>query len=222
MSDGLAGMLPIAVAVAVSPIPILAVILMLLTERSTANALAFLAGWAAAIAVIGGVVAVLGIGRADSAEDPGTGLLVAQFVLAAVLLAGAARRWRMRARAGEDHESPKWMSAVRSVGPRRAFALGVGLIVLNPKDGLLTVAAGARLAEADPGAAVGAITLLVFVAAASSTIVAPILAELAMGARAEPILERSRRWLERNGNAAVAVVLLVLGVLVAVDAARYV
>jgi hypothetical protein len=42
-----------------------------------------------------------------------------------------------------------------------------------------------------------------------------------MGARAEPILERSRLWLERNGNAAVAAVLAVLGVLVAVDAARY-
>ena len=221
MSDALSGMLPIAVAIAISPIPILAVILMLLTERSTANAVAFLVGWAAALAVIGGVVAALGIGRADSADDPGTGLIVAQFVLAAVLLAGAARRWRMRAHPGEDHETPKWMNAVRSVNPPRALALGVGLIALNPKDGLLTVAAGARLAEADAGTGAAAIALAIFVLASSSTIIAPILAELAMGARAEPILERSRHWLERNGNAAVAVVLLVLGVLVAIDAARY-
>jgi threonine/homoserine/homoserine lactone efflux protein len=222
MSEALSGMLPIAVAIAVSPIPILAVILMLLTERSTANAVAFLLGWAAALIVIGGAVAALGIGRADSAEDPGTGLIVAQFALAAVLLAAAVRRWRMRARPGDDHETPKWMSAVRSVSPPRAFALGVGLIALNPKDGLLTVAAGARLAEADPGAGAAVAALLIFTAAASATIIAPILAEAAMGARAEPILERSRLWLERNGNAAVAVVLAVLGVLVAVDAARYV
>ena len=222
MSDALSGMLPIAVAIAVSPIPILAVILMLLTERSTANAVAFLVGWALALAVIGGVVAALGIGRTDSAEDPGTGLLVAQFVLAAVLLAGGVRRWRMRARAGVDHETPKWVSAVRSVTPPRALALGVGLIALNPKDGLLTVAAGARLAESDAGTGAAAVALVVFVAVSSATIVAPILAEAAMGARAEPILERSRHWLERNGNAAVAVVLLVLGVLIAIDAARYV
>ena len=221
MSDALAGMLPIAIAIAISPIPILAVILMLLTERSTANAVAFLAGWGIALAVIGGVVAALGIGRADSADDPGTGLIVAQFVLAAALLAGGARRWRMRARADDDHETPKWMSAVRSVNPPRALALGVGLIALNPKDGLLTVAAGARLAEADVGTGAAAIALAIFVLASSSTIIAPILAELAMGARAEPILERSRHWLERNGNAAVSVVLLVLGVLVAIDAARY-
>jgi hypothetical protein len=222
MSDALSGMLPLAVAIAVSPIPILAVILMLLTERSTANAVAFLVGWALALVVIGGGVALLGIGRADSADDPSTGLIVAQFVLAAILLVGAARRWRMRARPGDDHETPKWMNAVRSVHPPRAFALGVGLIVLNPKDGLLTVAAGARLAEADVAGASAAIALLVFTVASSATIVAPILAELAMGARAEPVLERSRHWLERNGNAAVAIVLLVLGVLVAVDAARYV
>jgi threonine/homoserine/homoserine lactone efflux protein len=221
MSDALSGMLPLAVAIAVSPIPILAVILMLLTERSTVNAVALLLGWAAALIVIGGVVAALGIGRADSA-DPGTGLIVAQFVLAAVLIAGAVRRWRMRVQPGDDHETPKWMSAVRSVSPPRAFALGIGLIALNPKDGLLTVAAGARLAEADPGAGAAIVALLIFTVASSATIIAPILAEAAMGARAEPILERSRHWLERNGNAAVAVVLAVLGVLVAVDAARYV
>src|SRR5215213_10102339 len=149
MRDALAEMLPLAVAVAISPIPILAVILMLLTERSTANAVALLAGWVAAILVIGGAVAALGIGRANTAEDPGTGLIVAQFVLAAILLAGAVRRWRMRARADVDHETPRWMSAVRSVRPPSALVLGLGLIALNPKDGLLTVAAGARLAESE-------------------------------------------------------------------------
>jgi len=186
MSDALSGMVPLAIAIAVSPIPILAVILMLLTERSTANAAAVLAGWFLALVVIGGVVALLGIGRADSAEDPSTGLLIAQFVLAAVLLAGALRRWRMRTRAGDDHESPKWMNAVRSVHPPRAFALGIGLIALNPKDGLLTVAAGASLAESDASGATAAIALLVFALVASATIIAPILAELAMGVRAEP------------------------------------
>jgi hypothetical protein len=221
MGDALAEMLPLAVAIAVSPIPILAVILMLLTDRSTANAVAMLVGWVAAILVIGGVVAALAIGSPDSAEEPGTGLLVAQFALAALLLAGAARRWRMRIRPEEDHETPRWMSAVRSVHPPRALVLGIGLIALNPKDGLLTIAAGARLAEAEVDTGSAAIALAIFAIASSATIIAPILAELVMGARAEPILERSRAWLERHGNAAVAVVLAVLGVLVAVDAARY-
>jgi Sap, sulfolipid-1-addressing protein len=218
MDEALAELLPLAVVIAVSPIPVLAVILMLLTERSTVNSAALLAGWALALAVIAGCVAALGLGSSESGEDPGTGLIVAQFALAALLLAGAVRRWRMHSR-GRGSRASRWLDRLGSVGPAGALALGFGLIALNPKDGLLTVAAGARLAEGDPGAGAAAGALAVFVATSSGTIAAPIAAELALGDRAEPILKRSRAWLERNGNAAVAAVLLVLGVLVAGDAA---
>jgi hypothetical protein len=217
MDDALAELLPLALVIAVSPIPVLAVILMLLTERSTLNASALLVGWASALAVIAAGVAALGIGSAESGEDPGTGVIVAQLALAALLLAAAVRRWRMHRRGGGDARRSRWIERLRSVGPAGAVTLGFGLIALNPKDGLLTIAAGARLAETDPGAAAAVGALAVFVAVSSSTIAAPIAAELALGDRAEPLLERSRGWLERNGNAAVAVVLLVLGLLVTAD-----
>jgi hypothetical protein len=219
MNEALAELLPLAIVIAVSPIPVLAVILMLLTERSTLNSAALLAGWALALAVIAGLVAALGVGSTEAGEDPATGLVIAQLALAAVLLAGAVRRWRMHAR-GAGSRASRWLERLRAVGPAGALVLGFGLIALNPKDGLLTVAAGARLAEADPGSGATAGALAIFVVASSGTIAAPIAAELALGDRAEPILERSRAWLERNGNAAVAVVLLVLGLLVAVDALR--
>jgi threonine/homoserine/homoserine lactone efflux protein len=163
---------------------------------------------------------MLGVGSADAADEPARGLVYAQFGLAVILLLGAARRWRKRPKPGEPHDVPKWMDSVRSIGPRRAFVLGIGLIALNPKDGLLTVAAGARLAEADPGAAAGAVALVIFVAVSSSTIAAPIAATLVSGVRAAPVLERWRAGLERHGQVAVAAVLLVLGIAVGVDAAR--
>jgi hypothetical protein len=218
--DALAELVPLALVIAVSPIPLLAVILMLLSERSTLNASALLVGWALALTVIAAGVAALGIGDTEAGEDPGTGVVVAQFALAAVLFAAAVRRWRMHRRGVGESSRARWMERVRQVGPAGALVLGFGLIALNPKDGLLTVAAGARLAEADPGAGAGAGALAVFVALSSSTIAAPIAAEIALGDRADSVLERSRAWLERNGNAALAVVLAVLGVLVAVDAAR--
>lgn len=220
MDEALAELLPLALVIAVSPIPVLAVILMLLTERSTLNASALLVGWALALALIAGGVAALGIGSGEAGEDPSTGVVIAQFALAAVLVAAAVRRWRMHRRGVGESSRARWIARLRSVGPAGALALGFGLIALNPKDGLLTVAAGARLAEADPGAGAALAALGVFVAASSSTIAAPIAAELALGDRAESLLERSRAWLERNGNAAVAVVLLVLGLLVAVEAVR--
>ncbi|MGI8460276.1 MAG: GAP family protein [Solirubrobacterales bacterium] len=219
MSDALSGMLPLAAAIAVSPIPILAVILMLLSERATQNALAFLAGWAIALALIAGVVAILGSGSADAGEEPAPGLIAAQFVLASILLAAAIRRWRKRPGPGEVAEVPKWMGRLRTIGPPGALGLGLGLIALNPKDALLSVAAGARLAEADPGAGAGVPALALFVLVASSTIVAPIAATVASGARARPLLGRWRGALEQHGQVAVAAVLLVLAVLVALDAA---
>ncbi len=220
MSEALSGMLPLAAAIAISPIPILGVILMLLSDRSTHNALAVLCGWALAIAVVSGVVALIGAGSADAGDEPARGLVYAQLGLAVLLLLGALRRWRKWARADESQERPKWLEGLNSIGPRRAFALGIAGIVLNPKDALLSVAAGARLAEADPSGGAGVIALLIFVAVCSSTIAAPIVATVASGPRAKPVLERWRTALERHGQLAVAIVLLILGIAVGIDGLR--
>jgi hypothetical protein len=51
--------LPLALAVAISPIPIIAVILMLLSPKSRTNGPAYLVGWMAGLAVAGIVVTIL-------------------------------------------------------------------------------------------------------------------------------------------------------------------
>ena len=56
MGQALGQVLPLAVGVALSPIPIIAVILMLFSERATVNGLAFLFGWIVGIA---GALAIL-------------------------------------------------------------------------------------------------------------------------------------------------------------------
>jgi hypothetical protein len=59
-----------AVGVAISPIPIIAVILMLLSRHPAANGLAFLAGWMLALVVL--CVVVLAIGFAGDSGQPST------------------------------------------------------------------------------------------------------------------------------------------------------
>src|SRR5215470_8795977 len=49
-------MLPSALGVAISPIPIAAVVLMLLTGRSRANGAAFIVGWVSGLALVGALV----------------------------------------------------------------------------------------------------------------------------------------------------------------------
>jgi hypothetical protein len=218
MAEALLEVLPIAVAIAVSPIPIAAVILMLLSDHGTPNAVAFLVGWAVALVAIAGGVALLGIERPAADGDAPAALTAGRLAVAALLVAAAAHRWRRRNRPRPDDEEPRLLRASRSLRPPATVALGFTLIALNPKDGLLSVAAGAELAADSPALADATLAVAAFALVASATIIAPIIATVLLGPRAPAILERSRLALERHGDAAVAAVLLVLGLYVAAEA----
>jgi len=56
MGEAIGQLLPFAVGVAVSPMPIVAVVLMLVTRRARTNGPAFLLGWIAGIAIAGAIL----------------------------------------------------------------------------------------------------------------------------------------------------------------------
>lgn len=56
MGQAIGEVLPMAVGVAISPVPIIAVILMLFTDRARRDSLAFLLGWLVAMALALGVL----------------------------------------------------------------------------------------------------------------------------------------------------------------------
>jgi hypothetical protein len=64
--DGIAAVLPFAVGVAISPVPIIAVILMLFSSRARVNGPMFLLGWGVALAVVSGVAFVAGDAASES------------------------------------------------------------------------------------------------------------------------------------------------------------
>src|SRR2546421_12092357 len=59
MENALGSILPQAIGVAISPVPIIAVILMLFSQRARRNGSAFLLGWVLALDVVGSIVVVL-------------------------------------------------------------------------------------------------------------------------------------------------------------------
>ena len=68
MGQAIGEALPFAIGVAISPVPIIAIILMLLSTRAGANSAAFLAGWV--LGVTGASVALLALtSQADSGSD---------------------------------------------------------------------------------------------------------------------------------------------------------
>ena len=56
MGGAIGGSLPLAIGVALSPIPIIAVVLMLTTPSARVNGPAFVIGWLAGLAVVGAIV----------------------------------------------------------------------------------------------------------------------------------------------------------------------
>jgi threonine/homoserine/homoserine lactone efflux protein len=211
LSQAIGGLLPAAVAVALSPIPIIAVVVMLGTPRARSNGPAFAVGWVAGLVAVSVVVVLL----AGGADDPGSTSRTAvdwlKVVLGVAFLVMAVRQWRRRPRAGQEPELPAWMATVDRIAPRRALVLGVALSAANPKNLALTMAAAASIAEVGLDGADTAIAVAVFVVLASVTVVGPVVFAVVDRARAAGPLDRVRQFMAANDAVIMMVILLVLG-----------
>src|SRR3954453_19478163 len=102
-------LLPLALGVAISPIPIIAAILMLLSPRAKGTSLGFLLGW-----VLGILVAVVVFTLLPSVlpeTDDGSSKPVAgtiNMVLGGLLLMLALRQWRSRPMGSAEPALPHW------------------------------------------------------------------------------------------------------------------
>ena len=66
MGEAIGDTLPLAIGVALSPVPIIAIVLMLGTPRARSNGPAFALGWIAGLTVVGGVVLALASDNAQA------------------------------------------------------------------------------------------------------------------------------------------------------------
>jgi hypothetical protein len=212
MGQAIGDVLPFALGVAISPIPIIAIILMLLSSRAGANSTAFLAGWV--VGVVGASVVLLALSGSIGSDSgaPSTRESVIKLVLGALLVHLAIRNFRKRPHAGQEAELPKWLQSIDSLTPGRSAALGVGLSAINPKNLLLI--AGAMLLVSQYGLSTGdeAGVIAIFVVIATSTVVAPVVLYHVAGERAQHTLDEMKVWLGHNNAVVMAVLLLVIGV----------
>jgi threonine/homoserine/homoserine lactone efflux protein len=209
LGEAIGDLLPSAVGVALSPLPIVAVILMLGTPRARTNGPAFAAGWVAGLVAVG-VIVLLVAGDADSSDNTSTTVDVVVLVFGVSLLAVAVRQWQGRPKAGETPEMPKWMATIDNFTAGRSLGLGVLLSAVNPKNLALTLTAAASLAQAGLSAGGDAVGLAVFVVIGSLTVAGPVVAYLVLGERAERPLGEVKQFMADHNAVIMAVVCLVL------------
>jgi len=190
MGQTIGDVLPLAVGVAASPIPIIAVILMLFSGRARANSLAFLFGWVVGIVIVCAFfVWLAGTQDLSTGGQPSTLASWIKFLLGVLLLLAGVKQWRSRPEPGADVEMPGWMQRIDSLKPGAALGLGFLLSAVNPKNLLLIVGAAVTIAQASLSTTDDAITIAVFTlpSAASRTPRA--------SSRPTPVVSITMRWL---------------------------
>jgi threonine/homoserine/homoserine lactone efflux protein len=212
VGEAIGQVLAFGVGVALSPIPIIAVVLMLATPKGRVNGPAFLAGWILGLAVVGTVVLLVASGaEASENGDPAEGLSIVKLGLGVLLLVVAARQWRGRPKGETAPELPKWMRTIDTFTPPRAGGIAFALSAVNPKNLLLTIGAGAAIAQTGTSSAAQAVALAVFVLLGTLGPGIPVAIYFLMRDRADAILESMRGWMARENATIMAVLCLIIG-----------
>lgn len=204
--------LPLAVGIAISPIPIIAVILMLLSPRAKGASVGFMIGWVVGIIVAVVVFTLLSSVIPQSGGEPSKTSGIIKIIFGALLLFLALRQWRGRPAKGEQAVMPKWMSAIDSMTAGKAMGLGFLLSAVNPKNLILAVSAGLIIGGAGLTLGQAAVAIAIFVVLAACTVIIPVIGYLIASARLAGPLDRLRGWLVENNATIMAVLLLVIGV----------
>lgn len=212
-------LLPAAVGIALSPLPVAAVILMLFSTKARTNGVAFLAGWVTGLAVVGAVVLLNG-DAAGSTSEPTQGALIVQLLLGLLLLAGAAKQWTGFRNADAPPEMPKWMRSIDDFSAGKAFLVAALLSGVNPKNLALNVSGVVLIAQAQLPDSTEWAVLALFILLASLTVAIPVIYYLMAPERSKSALDAMKRWLIANNGAVTAVVFLILGLKLAAAGAQ--
>lgn len=207
--------LTFGLGVAISPIPVIAAILMLLSPHARSTSVGFLLGWLVGIIVPVIIFTALSSVLPESDPDASHPIQgVIQIVLGVLLLLLAIREWAGRPRDGAEPTLPKWMAAIDSFTAAKAFGLGFVLAAVNPKNLLMSIGAGLAIGDATLSIGETSVVLLIYLLLAASTVLVPVIGFLIAGDRLSHPLGELRVWLTANNVTIMTILLLVLGVAV--------
>lgn len=211
MAAVLIQMVPLGLAAAASPVPIIAGVTLTGTPRPRLSVGAYVLGGLLAYIVVG----TIGVTLVNQSSDlgnhghPSRLALVIQALIGCLFLLVALFSVITR---HHQTRTPRWMSALQQFGPGRAFLTGI--IVLSPrvKNLLLLIAALTAIGAARVGFLGGAAALLLFVAITLSPALAPLYIQLTRPPEQAAVTTAAwRSWLERNNRLILAIVFGVMG-----------
>ena len=215
MNSVIGEILPLALGVAISPLPIISAILMLLSPKAKTTSIGFLLGWVVGIVVAVTIftllASVLPSKEADASNPTAAWIKIGLGVLL-LLLAG--KQWRDRPIGDVEPVLPTWMRAIDTMTTVKSAGLGFLLSAVNPKNLIMAAGAGVIIGSTDASleTSVQVLSIAVFTVIAGSTIAVPVIAYLVASDKMAGPLESTHDWLLKENKTVMAVLLLVIGV----------
>ena len=210
MGQVMGDLLPMAVGVALSPVPIIAVILMLGTPKARSNGPAFAVGWVLGLVIVSVVVLLLASDADDTDSGTSTAVDVIKLLFGVLFLLLAVKQWQGRPKAGQEPEMPTWMAAIDRFTAGKSFVLGLALSGVNPKNLALTLAAAASIAQAGLSGGESTIAVAIFVVIGSLTVAGPVLYYL-LASNSAGLLGSIKQFMSEHNAVIMCVLLLVFG-----------
>jgi hypothetical protein len=202
---------PLALAAALSSVPISATIFILLSKGRTRSGIAFLAG------TVFGAFATLTLATVAGQALPGRPheheALVGKLEIVAgtaMVLLGVATLARRRAPSGRG---AGWLTGIGSLSILPIFGIGLALNI-RPKAMLLVAAASLAISGANLPFDENLLLVALYTAIATCTVVVPIIVTILFPRRMEPRLLAAKGWIGSHSTAVGATIMILMGAFV--------
>lgn len=206
--------IPLAFAVIISPLPLVAVITLSLGPKGRGNAIVFTAAFAVAFFAL---TLALSSGLKGTTQNDSFFAqvfhIVLGFAFAALFFWLAIRSWRKRPKKDEKPVEPKWLAAVDSFGAVKSAGLGVVLGVANVKNVPIAIAAGSIIGDRDLAWPLVIVASLVFALVSSLGLIVLSLVGASRSKTVVDGLHSAKAGLIRHNALIMAVLFVILGAL---------
>lgn len=205
--------LPIAIGVAISVMPIVAAVVLMSSVGGASKAWAFTAGYFVSVLALTLILIFLGNQASSSSNDESSSTVrsAIQLLAGAALLFLSYRNFRNRKATSADSSGPAWLKTVDKVSAPAAFGLGAASGGANPKN--LALIPGAAVSIAGAGLATAGLvtTSIIFALIGTIGVAIPLVIPMFAGDRKDEVLASLRQWLTHNSPVIMMILLFVLG-----------
>jgi hypothetical protein len=208
----------LGLGVALSPLPVLGILIFLGGNRARVTATAFWLAWTGGVAVAT-AVAVLAVKQSEVTDSEPFWLALAELLIGIVFLA-VAGRIAVGGRRAVGGGPPAWLGALDRSGPFHAVGLALLLSCANPKNLALILGAAVLMVDATDGSGSLTVTAGAFIAVAASGVSVPLAAYAVFPEQLGPQLAGLRRTLLRRGRLLAMVLGFGIGALFVIEGIR--